>query len=291
MIMRKLTIAALLSAIALSPLAAAGGSGAPVSGAAGEGALGGGVAIPAPLPAGVGARSVDGVTNVGSATWSGYAQVGTKTQQFTGVYSEWIVPTVKTKGSGDQYASDWVGIDGASKDNNHLVQAGTMAESIDGKALYFAWTEILPASLVVAKKLGTIHPGDPIFGQVREIATNRWVMFLSDGATGKSFTRTVSYTTPGKQAEVVHERPLYYGIPSTLAQTNNVVFADPAVDTMAPGHSPYWQPLGQRFPGVALDRIFMNSGGANIASPSALSPDSCFTVADGNKPPKPPVCG
>jgi hypothetical protein len=232
---------------------------------------------------------VDGITNVGSANWSGYAQVGTKTQRFTGVYSEWIVPTVKTQGSGAQYAADWVGIDGAFN-NNQLVQAGTMAENIDGKALYFAWTEILPANYVVATTLA-IHPGDPIFGQVREIATDRWVMMLSDGSTGKSYTRTVSYTTPGQDAEVVHERPIINGSISTLARTNNVVFSDPAVDTAPPGHSPYWAPLDQRFPGVALDRIFMTSGGATIASPSALGTDSCFAVADGSSQPKPPVCG
>lgn len=77
---------------------------------------------------------------------------------------------------------------------------------------------------------------------------------------------------------------------SALAQTNNAVFANPAVNIMPPGHSPYWAPLDQRYPGVALDRIFMfnHKGGSIIVSPSVLSPESCFTVADGSTQPKPP---
>jgi hypothetical protein len=228
------------------------------------------------------------MTRVATANWSGYAQVGKKTKQFTAAMAEWYVPRVYTKKSGDQYAADWVGIDGAFN-NDKLVQAGTTSENIGGEAKYYAWTEILPASAVRTSL--AIHPGDLMTAEVREVATDKWKMTVVDGTTGKTFARAVSYTTPEQDVEAVHERPMISGSLSALAKTDNVEFLGVWASTFAPGRPPGWEYISGHFPGATRDRVFMvnHGGGAIIAAPSAIT-DNCFVVADGGKSPPPPTC-
>ena len=126
----------------------------------------GGRDIKAKPPAGKVGPSNAGVTTGYSLNWSGYAQnVSTSTGPYTAVKSTWKVPTVSEPKTGDQYSSDWVGVDGFS--NSTLVQCGTEADNIGGTPVYDAWTEILPASEVVISGLA-IHPGDKVQALVEE---------------------------------------------------------------------------------------------------------------------------
>ena len=164
--------------------------------------------------------------------------------------------------TGDQYAADWVGIDGAFN-NDKLVQAGTTSENIGGEAKYYAWTEILPASAVRTSL--AIHPGDLMTAEVREVATDKWKMTVVDGTTGKTFARAVSYTTPEQDVEAVHERPMISGSLSALAKTDNVEFLGVWASTFAPGRPPGWEYISGHFPGATRDRVFMvNHGGGAI---------------------------
>jgi hypothetical protein len=276
-----------LAALAVGSAAALALAGGPV--VAGIAPGGGGIGIRAALPAGfhAGQVAVKGATQVGSTNWSGYAQVGKKKKVFTAVKGFWTVPTVKVK-SGTQYSSDWVGIDGAFN-NTTLIQDGTEGDNIGGKVKYDAWTEIIPASEVVTPLV--IKAGNKMEGLVQETATNKWVMTVMDLTTGKSFSKSVSYTTPQQDVEAVHERPEVGGSLATLAATTNVTQLPDDYSTTAPGKTPVWIALGKTVAGATLDQIFMVNNGdtAVIASPSALnSAKDGFTVADGATSPPPP---
>jgi hypothetical protein len=254
---------------------------------------GGGIEIPSARPSGARSQPAPGVMQAYSHTWSGYEQAGTKAKVFTAVRGFWTVPTVKT-GSGDQYSSDWVGIDGAGGTST-LIQDGSESDNIGGKAQYYAWTEIVPASPVVTPL--AIKPGDEMEGLVWEAAINKWSLTVTDVTTGKSYTRTVSYTTPQQDVEAIHERPCIQAPCTsaddwaTLASTTNVTQLPDYYSTAAPGKAPVWTVLGKTIPGAALDQWFMtnNKGTKIIASPSALnSAKDGFTIADGAKSPTPP---
>jgi Peptidase A4 family len=234
-----------------------------------------------------------GVTQSYTSNWSGYQQVGTRTNVFTAVKGAWTVPTVKT-GSGDQSSSDWVGIDGEANGKT-LIQVGTESDNIGGTAKYDAWTEIIPAAEVVTPLI--ISPGDEMEGLVQETGINNWSMTVEDLTTGKSYTKNVSYTTPQQDVEAIHERPCLKDcstsnpVFASLAATTNVTLAPDFYSTAAPGKAPVWTPLGKTVSGATLDQLFMTNNAATkvIASPSNLDPaKDGFTVADGSKSPPPP---
>jgi hypothetical protein len=243
--------------------------------------------IKANLPSATGLRAIASVTQVASTNWSGYAQnVSTSTGPYTAVMSTWKVPKVTEPKSGDQYSSDWVGVDGFS--NSKLVQCGTEADNINGTAVYDAWTEILPASEVVISGL-TIHPGDRIQALVEETSTNTWEMLVKDLTTGKSGGRTVSYTAPRTSVEVIHERPEVGGSLSNLAKTGKVT-QDPAYYSTTINKTPA-VPLMNAATGATVYQIFMvnNSDTKIIASPSVPDSDNDgFAVADSATSPPPP---
>lgn len=281
----SLLAAATVAALAVS-LAIAGPAGASVQAHHGHPA-GGGRRIAATPPPGAVTPSIAGATASYSTNWSGYAQaVSTSTGPYKAVVSTWKVPTVTEPKTGDQYSSDWVGVDGFS--NSTLVQCGTEADNVGGKPVYRAWTEILPANEVVISGL-TIHPGDKIMAYVKEVSANRWKMNVTDETTGVSGGRTVSYTTPMTSAEVVHERPTVGGSLANLAKTSNVT-QDPAFYSTTINTTPT-VPLMKAASGATVYQMFMvnNADTAIIASPSKPDSDSDgFTVADGATSPPPP---
>jgi hypothetical protein len=281
----SLLAAATVGALAVS-LAIADPAGASVQ--AHHGHPGGdGRRIAASPPPGAVTPSIAGAAASYSTNWSGYAQaVSTSTGPYKAVVSTWKVPTVAEPKTGDQYSSDWVGVDGFS--NSTLVQCGTEADNIGGKPVYSAWTEILPANEVVIPGL-TIHPGNKIMAYVKEISANRWKMNVTDETTGVSGGRTVSYTTAMTSAEVVHERPTVGGALANLAKTGNVT-QDPAFYSTAINTTPTI-PLMKTASGAKAYQMFMvnNAGTAIIASPSKPDSDSDgFTVADAATSPPPP---
>jgi hypothetical protein len=281
----RFKVSALALAVTLSggtTLVAVATSAGP-AGAAGAG----GRAILAPLPGGQ-AHAVHGFSQLGSYNWSGWAQ-GAPSGTYKSVTDTWIVPTVNTSLSGDQYSSDWVGIGGLN--DSTLVQAGTEADNIGGTAFYQAWTEVLPAPENPLTL--TVHPGDKITTTIKFTAKSAsWKMTVKDVTTHKTGKRTVSQGVAGSteaSAEAIHERPcIADGCTSVsdlanLTQTTNVTF-DPGkwgtTSLMTPA------------PGATVDQISMvnNADTAVIASPSNPDADNDgFTVADGSVQPPPPA--
>jgi hypothetical protein len=227
-----------------------------------------------------------GYTRVEATNWSGYAQ-HTKTKgMFSGVADTWKVPKVTTTKPGEQFASDWVGIGGYSEDT--LVQTGTSEWNDNGRAMYDAWSEVLPQSVRPFEL--TIRPGDMVKAIVREISPDIWVMKLTDLTAGKGCVRTVHYRSSGKSAEAIHERPQVAGGIAKLARTTDVTFDPGTFSTSRPG-LPVWEPLLETLSGAKLAEVVMvnNKGTVVLASPSAPSSTELgFCVADGPTAPQPP---
>ena len=240
-----------------------------------------GAAAPVPAASGAANLAVGASKGTKSYNWAGYAQTGPK-GSFTAVTGTFQVTTVNTSLSGDQYSSDWVGIDGYN--NKKLVQAGVEEDNLNGSALYRAWTEILPAAEVPLSL--SVFPGDVVKVTVAEVAKNKWTMTVKDNTRGTTGSRTVSYTTPGQSVEAIHERPEIGGSLATLAQTTDEVF-DPVVFTHG-SSLPLLTPIAK---GKVYDIAMLANNGSTIIA-RASNPDSDhdgFTVADGSAVPPPPA--
>jgi hypothetical protein len=151
-----------------------------------------------------------------SSNWSGYAETGS----YSSATATWNVPTVTT-GSGSQYSSDWVGIDGYN--NSNLIQTGTEQDNINGTAEYQAWWEILPAAETPISSL-TIHPGDSITGSLTK-SSSTWTIKLTDNTTGKSYSTSKSYSGPADSVEYIQEAPEVNGSIAKPADISTVTFS------------------------------------------------------------------
>jgi Peptidase A4 family len=249
-----------------------------------------------------------------SKIWSGYAQTSSKAGTFWYVESSWTIPKVDTKIKGVQVEGDWVGIDGFSRPSDHkLIQAGTLAENANGKAVYKFFYELVssdpekggPEEISSAQL--PAHPGDQVVVAVAKTSGDSWEISIYDSAdrsaaNGGFLDKAVSYSSPGYDVEVIHERPLKppvkpgkAQVPFDLARTSSVPFTSAIVGTGRPGGSTKQYALGSSIPGARLFYISMVSGKTTIALPSRLTDDgTCFQVTDGSKRPAPPsasVCG
>ena len=142
-----------------------------------------------------------------------------------------------------------------------------------GKAVYYAWTEILPAAQ------------DVLSQKLMNRATN-------NATTAKSYSTTVSYSTPGLSAEVIHERPLIDQKVIDLAKTDNVNFHNIATADDRASFDHDFKAIGDPFKDSKLYRLFMvaRSGSKEIiASPSVLRQGDCFAVAYGKDFPSAPT--
>ena len=286
MVMRKVRFVALgLLAVGSISQAAAHAPLASASAASSDGRL---AIVPGARPALV-AASIPRST---SYNWAGYVQRG-PAHTFTLVKDTWKVPTLTKVTAAETAESDWVGIDGATDET--LIQDGTLAATVGGKAQYFAWTEILPAAEVPLTL--AIKPGDSVTALVQETSLNEWVMTVKDNTTGKSGSRKVSYTTPGESAEAIHERPCDKApcnVASdylTMATTTNIGFDSGYLSITAAGKTPVFTPLLVTAPGGLNEIVMSNSlTSKSLATPSLPDSDhDGFVVADSSTAPKAPT--
>ncbi len=104
-------------------------------------------------------RKVEGLSQVQSTNWSGYADTGSG---FTEVNGSWTEPSASC-GSGIQLAAFWVGIDGYS--SSSVEQDGTLIECYFGGLYQYSWWEMYPANAV--QVVGTsVASGDRISASV-----------------------------------------------------------------------------------------------------------------------------
>jgi hypothetical protein len=142
-------------------------------------------------------------TNQQSSNWSGYIKPGTG---LTKAGATWRVPSLKASYNG--YSSTWVGIDGASSNDGYLIQTGTEADVVNGRASYAAWWEVITPSDVAPETRFTgltVHPGDSISASVTKLASGKWTMRLKDNTTRHSASHTAAFAGPGLSAEWIQE--------------------------------------------------------------------------------------
>ena len=163
--------------------------------------------------------------------WSGYmvasdvqVDVQNRSPVVTSVSGSWVVPEVNPS-ENITFSGVWVGIGGYGEET--LIQAGTEQEYINGKAVYYAWYELLPEYVV---RINNIHvqPGDMITASISLVNenTNTWTITIRDVTRGEQFKKTVVYNSSRLSAEWVVERPKVNGTVSTLADFGNVTFTE-----------------------------------------------------------------
>ncbi len=143
-----------------------------------------------------------------SANWAGYEAAASSASGFSAVSGDWTAPTSKCSSGESTYSAFWVGLGGASTQSSALEQAGTQADcSAGGKAVYYAWYELVPSAPV---KLDLkITPGDSISSRVA-VTGSQVTVYVADRTTGQSVTKTLTMTdaTPDTStAEWIAEAP------------------------------------------------------------------------------------
>jgi peptidase A4-like protein len=268
-----LTGAACFTGMAGSASAAVTSTAAATSGAA---------AASVPVPGGpmIKAASAPGhsqATTI-SENWSGYAATAGK-KQFTYVHSSWVVPAVTCPGVANQWASEWVGLDGYNTPT--VEQDGT-----DGHCggpgnttpKYEAWYELYPAGSV---NVFAVHAGDIIDASV-SYANGQFTLTVSDLSTGKTSSTTAACADCARaSAEWIVERPALCN--NALTNCFLTELADFGTTTMSGDEA---QVAGGKVKGVAgftnnfpIDMVDPVSGGGFISldTVSALNGKS-FTV-------------
>ena len=227
----------------------------------------------APQPAqgwtAAGAPSVHSVRSLDafSSNWAGYAVTG---GSYSAVAGRWTVPRV-VPSAGPRASAVWLGIDGVT--NGSLIQVGTEQDSIDGRAAYFAWWEVLPAPAVRITSFA-VRAGDRISASIQRVARGRWRISIRDARSG-GFSIVRGYAGPGSSAEWIEEAPVESGHIMPLATVAPATFDLATVDGLDPGLD-------------AASRVTLVRG-ATLATPSAPDRDGDgFTVRRGSVAPAPP---
>ncbi len=160
--------------------------------------------------------------------WSGYVislDLQNKSEGVSSITGTWTVPQVAYS-ENNTYSSVWVGVGGYGEKT--LIQAGTEQHCENGRISYFAWYELLPATITTVNTL-EISPGDVVTTSITLADEKRgsWLITIVDETEGRSFQITVDYPqSTRKSAEWIVERPTVNGQISTLADFNQATLTD-----------------------------------------------------------------
>ncbi len=196
-----------------------------------------------------------------STNWSGYAATG---GTYTSVSSSWTEPT-GTCGSGDQYSSFWVGLDGYRSDS--VEQTGSEVDCNGRTPEYYSWYEMYPANPVSFSN--AVQPGDRFTGSVTYTEGSSFTLKLSDSTEGWSHTVTKTLSGAARSsAEVIAEVPCctVSGGILPLADFTRVSFTGATVDR---------SPIGNFNP-VRIDMVSAN--GVQEDSISSLTSGENFSA-------------
>ncbi|NEN83581.1 hypothetical protein G3T11_14905 [Paenibacillus elgii] len=206
-----------------------------------------------------------------SGNWSGYALKKAKKNSFRSISGYWIVPRVKP-GKKNGFSSAWIGIDGFG--NPSLIQTGTQQDYKQGKAVYYAWWEILPAP--ETRISYPVSPHDLMYARISKQCKNKWLIVLRNKTKGWTFRKVKKYTGPATTAEWIMEAPSINNKTTRLAHYRKMLFKRCRVNDKNPLLKP-------------SQRGIMIQNGRIVSTPSlpGKKRDSFF-VAYGGKPPLPP---
>src|SRR5580704_3336160 len=203
-----------------------------------------------------------GIRHVTSSNWSGYAAHG-GTGAFTSVSASWVEPTGHC-GSGSQYSSFWVGLDGFN--SNTVEQTGSEVDCSGGSPRYYSWYEMYPA--FPHNFSNTVRPGDRFFGSVTFNGGSSYTLVLQDITQG--WKHTVSASLGGaanSSAEVIAEAPCCTGSGGILplADFGTVNFSNASANGSAIGNFSPTQINMVDNSGRLKDRTSALSGGGSFS--------------------------
>jgi hypothetical protein len=161
-----------------------------------------------------------------SVNWGGYADIETGSDTATGVSGDWTIPRVicpqGTYRTQDAFASQWVGLDGAT--NGTVEQLGSGEQCYEGVLYYYVWYEMFPGGTVqegtqacINDNVNCPRPGDRISASVTAApggaGVNNYTLTLRDRDTrGNNFSVTQPCATDtclDQSAEWIIERPAF----------------------------------------------------------------------------------
>ncbi len=148
------------------------------------------------------ASKIEGLTQVQSGNWSGYADTSTT---FSTVTASWTEPSASCSGRSTQLAAFWVGIDGYS--SSSVEQDGTLIECYGGVAYQYTWWEMYPSNdiQVVGE---TLAAGDHITSSVVRSGTSYTLKVTDSTHSADSFSTTQTCSScANSSAEWIAEAP------------------------------------------------------------------------------------
>jgi hypothetical protein len=148
-------------------------------------------------------KKIDGLTQVQSTNWAGYADTGSG---FSKISSSWTEPSPSCGGtSGDLLAAFWVGIDGYN--SSSVEQDGTMIECYYGTAYQYSWWEMYPSNSV--QIVGqTVASGDKIAASVVRSGSTYTLKVTDSTHPANSLTETETASgLSNSSAEWIAEAP------------------------------------------------------------------------------------
>ncbi len=224
-----------------------------------------------PYAPGVTGRSLSHAAQVGdhSATvtdnWGGYIATS-GANAFTRAQAVFVVPSLASCAPAENSSSVfWVGLDGWQ--NGTVEQAGVAADCNGGVPQYFAWWENVPLNSGIFSAV-QVHPGDVVHAAVSYQGNSQYQLHVDDRTNDTGGTTTVSL--PGAQnssAECIAEDPSGANALLPYANFGTVSFSNCTVNN---------SPIGNYSP---LSANTVNSQGTVVASTSALTGGTAFTVS------------
>jgi Peptidase A4 family len=148
---------------------------------------------------------VNGLTQVQSTNWSGYADDSTAGASYTTVKASWTEPSATCSGRTTSLAAFWVGIDGYS--SSSVEQDGTLVECYQGTPYYYTWWEMYPSNAIQVVG-SSLSPGDAITAAVTRSGSSYTLTVTDSTHTANSFTTTQSCSgCANSSAEWIAEAP------------------------------------------------------------------------------------
>jgi Peptidase A4 family len=148
---------------------------------------------------------VNGLTQVRSTNWAGYADDNSAGNTYGTVTGNWKEPAVTCPRRGTQYAVFWVGIDGFT--SGTVEQDGTLAQCNHGAASYFSWWEMFPANSIQVVG-SSVSPGDSISASVVRSGSTYTLKLTDSTHSANSFSTGQNCPTcVNSSAEWIAEAP------------------------------------------------------------------------------------
>ncbi len=165
-----------------------------------------------------------------SLGWAGYIVSSSFNgkREITAVSASWNVPQVNAS-AGDGYSSAWIGIGGQL--DKTLIQIGTEHNTINGKATYAGWYEMLPDYSIRIKDF-VLAPGHRIAASITLVdsSADEWNLVLTDLTNGQVFNKNFVYNSTRSSGEWIVERSTVNGQISSLSDFGSITFNDCTVD-------------------------------------------------------------